>query len=129
MHFWLVTFPLNSINKSRDAKALNLINYLVRNNKKVLIYSDYPTNQKLKVLGIKGVDELYPKENSFLMLKPNSIILEKWFKKHNVNEKRIVYFGDDSDKDGIIAKKLSINYFNLSAFKHLRNKQWRNILK
>ena len=49
---WMFQKPLNLVNRFKDKKLINIIHNFKDKGIKIIIYSDYPTDDKLKSMGI-----------------------------------------------------------------------------
>lgn len=107
---WLIKKPLKIIYLFRDKKLIEIINEFKKKNGKIIIYSDYPTKEKLKALKIKydlSYDSLYDK---IRVLKPDPKGLNVIIKENNLNRNEILFVGDRDKKDGAISRKNKVDY-------------------
>ena len=107
---WLISKPLKWIRLFSDKK---LIAYLKEQKIPVVVYSDYPTEQKLKALNFTPTFQFYFDNKNIRFLKPNPQGLEYITKKLSLSQKDILVIGDRLDKDGLVASAFSAEYIIL----------------
>ncbi len=119
---WMFKKPLNLINRFKDKKLINIISTFKDKGGKVIIYSDYPTDDKLKAMGISYDKSYSPINNNIKYLKPNPKGLDYIIKENKFKREDILYVGDRDSKDGECARKCSVDYIILPKFN--RNKYY-----
>ena len=107
---WMQEKPLYYLREYRDEKAAQIIQQLQKENKRVVVYSDYPTDRKLKSLEILVDDSFSPDQPEIGCLKPNPKGLEFIIKKYGVEKTKVLMIGDRWEKDGKAAQLAGIQW-------------------
>lgn len=124
---WLFKKPLNIIKIFKDKKLYKLIYKFKEMGMKIIIYSDYPTKEKLEALNIP-YDKTYDSTHSEInTLKPDPKGLQYIIKDNNLNKNEILFIGDRDSKDGQCARNCNIDYVILP--KIFRKKKYLEITK
>ena len=113
---WLLKKPLNLIAQFKDKKLIKIINNCRKKGLKIFIYSDYPTDEKLKVMNINYDKSYNPGNKNIKYLKPNPKGLKYIIKENNLKKEEVLYIGDRDSKDGECARKCGIEYIILPKF-------------
>ena len=113
---WLLKKPLRLISKFKDKKLINIINECREVGLKIFIYSDYPTDEKLKVMNINYDKSYNPENKNIRYLKPNPKGLKYIIKENRLKKEEVLYIGDRDSKDGECARKCKIDYIILPKF-------------
>ena len=122
---WMFVKPLNILPLFRDKKLLTIVENFKLLGGKIIIYSDYPTKDKLKVLNV-NYDKSYDSTHSQIRtLKPDPKGIEYIIKENKLKKNEILYIGDRESKDGECARKCNIDYIILP--KYFRNKKYSMI--
>lgn len=116
---WLISKPLKWIRLFSDKK---LIAYLKEQKIPVVVYSDYPTEQKLKALNFAPTFEFSFDHKNIRFLKPNPQGLEYISKKLSLSQKEILVIGDRFDKDGLAASAFGAEFLILPQNPIMRHK-------
>ena len=124
---WLIYKTLKVLPFFKDKKLVNIIEKVKKQNGKIIIYSDYPTLDKLNALNITYDKEYNPTNSNIKYLKPNPNGLNYIIKDNKYNKKDILYIGDRDSKDGECARICQIDYIILPKF--FRNKKYSEINK
>ena len=122
---WIMEKPLRVLPLFKDKKLVSLIAKLKEENKTIVIYSDYPTEEKLKVLDVKydyAYDSSHPK---IRVLKPDEKGLKFIISHNKFNKNNIIFIGDRDSKDGECARRCGIDYIILPKF--FRDKKIKSI--
>ena len=101
---WMITRPLPYVYKYRDRKLLWILRRIRKKGIKVIIYSDYPVQEKLEVLQLE-VDGAYSSEDTGC-LKPDADGLLKILMDKNIKPEDCLVVGDRFEKDGLLALNL-----------------------
>jgi len=110
---WLINRPLKWIRIFKDYKLIKLLNTL-KKDVKIVVYSDYPTEQKLQALNFVSDEEFFYDNKEIIFMKPNSQGLDYIIKKLKVKKEEILVIGDREDKDGLAALKCGVDFIILS---------------
>ncbi|MCR5109164.1 MAG: HAD family hydrolase [Lachnospiraceae bacterium] len=127
---WIYERPLDIIYKCRDDEAAELIGRLDREGIDNYIFSDYPIEDKLTALKIKGIKGTYAATDERVgVLKPDPKGLCLIMKDHGLLPSEIIMIGDRMSRDGEAAKKAGCDYIILSKSRSERAKQYRDMYK
>ncbi len=116
VNIWMNQKPLQILPIFKDKKLIKMINDYQENKGQVIIYSDYPTIEKLAVLKVKydiSYDSTHPK---IRVLKPDSKGLNYIIKENNLKQKETYFIGDSFSKDGKCAQSCDLEYIILPKF-------------
>lgn len=116
---WLFEIPLEAVRKSADSDLAETVKQLLRDGKKVCIYSDYPAKDKCAALdlpedigifscGDPGIGKMKPDPEGILHILGSYPGLSK---------KDIVMVGDRMDRDGLAAEAAGVGYVILDSFR------------
>ena len=110
---WMFIIPKRYINKYQNKKLIKIINDMYELNKKIIIYSDYPIEDKISVLNVKYHYLFSSNDEIIKCMKPDSRGLKNIIKLIDIDKKKILYIGDDNYLDGECAKNSSISFINV----------------
>lgn len=127
VEIWIYDRPLKYIKRFKDDYLINLMNSLKKDGAKIIIYSDYPVESKVKVLKIQCDYMFSANDKDISCLKPNTKGLEFILKSTNLIKDEILFIGDRYEKDGKCAENCGIDFLILSPKKSKRIKQIRGI--
>lgn len=122
---WMIRNPLYAIQKSADCKILTFIAEQKAKGKSVFIYSDYPTEDKCRALGVYPDADYYPDNKNIFYLKPNPQGLLYIMEKHKICPDQVLFIGDRKEKDGLCAEGAGIDYLILEQRILQRKLQYR----
>ena len=106
---WMIKRPLKWIRIFADRKLLKILQ-----DKKVIVYSDYPTNEKLQALEFVPTAQYFCDGTDIMHCKPNSQGLEFISRKHNLLKDDILMIGDRMSHDGECAKRFGCKFLILN---------------
>ena len=110
---WIYDDPLSAVAATRDTALIEWMNSLRQNGKKVVILSDYPTNDKLRAMGVEVDGQYSPDDKRIDELKPSPkglfVIMEDTGETHD----NILMIGDRMEKDGRSATAAGVDYLIL----------------
>ena len=107
---WIYENPLSALPKCTDTDLAAYIASLRQNHIPVLIFSDYPIEDKLRALGI-GADGMYaPGDERAIELKPSPSGLGQILADHNLDAAQLLMVGDRDEKDGESARRAGVDY-------------------
>lgn len=124
---WLFQKPLAVLKAFKDNKISRIIDECRQKGLKIIIYSDYPTEEKLKVLNVlydKAYDSTHPEIHT---LKPDIKGLQYILESNELEKNEVLYIGDRDSKDGECARRLNVDYIILPKF--FRQKKYLEIVK
>lgn len=110
---WMFIIPKKYIKLSQNKKIIKIINDMYKLNKKIIIYSDYPVENKISALNIKYHYLFSSNDKIIKCMKPDNKGLINIIKTINVDKNEILYIGDDNYLDGKCAKNTNIDYINV----------------
>lgn len=126
---WILTRPLKILYDCRDRQLISFLDKQRSNGKKVLIYSDYPAENKCKALGIQ-VDGIYwPDGESITVLKPSAQGLNHIIHSNQLDRQQILFIGDRQEKDGACARSANVDCFILKKHRSARRAQYKRLME
>lgn len=127
--YWMHEKPLEYLPAFKDDKAADLINHLLKKGITTVVYSDYPTKEKLRALNIQVTDSFQASDPEISCLKPNPAGMEFIIKKYNVSKQHVIMIGDRLKKDGEAAKRAGTDWFILDKKRKKRARQYVHELR
>lgn len=119
--FFMHKAPLTILPKYADDKLREFIKDLKSKGKTIVIYSDYPVEDKLKALGFEA-DYCYTSEDEKIgTMKPDKKGISVILNDLNIDNHNAVMIGDRYEKDGLAAIANDVDYVILSSKKSERN--------
>ena len=118
---WLFYKPLKWIKIFADKNLIKILN-IIKQKIPVVIYSDYKTELKLKVLSFQPTFNFFYDGKDILFLKPNPQGLSYIAQKLSLCAKDILVIGDRQDKDGLAALAFGAEYLILPQNPIIRRK-------
>lgn len=122
---WMHKKPLQYLKCYRDHRAIMYIERLQKKGKNVVVYSDYPTVEKLEALEIKVEESFSPSHPMIGCLKPNPKGIEFIVEKYGVDKAKVLMVGDRPEKDGQAALAAGIKYEILPRNRRKRERYYR----
>lgn len=127
--FYMMKMPLSLLGAYRDNVLVQLIEYLKNKKCKIVVYSDYPVEDKLKALAVSA-DKYYTSSDSTInCMKPNPKGLEVIMKDLQINASEAIMIGDRYEKDGLAAIANGMDYIILDADLEKRTAQEKKLWK
>lgn len=120
---WMQKRPLKWIKIFADKKLLNLLE-----NKQVVVFSDYPTEDKLKALNFEPYGQYYCDNKNIYQHKPCAEGLEYIQQKYKLQKSEMLMIGDRHAYDGKCAENFGCDYVILSSNYLKRQKQYSRLL-
>ena len=110
---WIYEDPLSVIADVKDTKLINWIGELRASGKKVVVFSDYPSKDKLKAMNTE-VDGMYdPDDPRIDEQKPSPKGLFVIMQDTGIAAEDILMIGDREEKDGLSAKSAGVDHLIL----------------
>ncbi|MDE7477787.1 MAG: HAD family hydrolase [Lachnospiraceae bacterium] len=110
IHTFMLETPLRFLPAYRDKLLSDMIDELHRRKRTVVIYSDYPVENKLKALGIKA-DACYTSSDERIgCMKPDPKGIAVILADTGCPAEDALMVGDRYEKDGLAAKRNGIDY-------------------
>lgn len=124
---WMHEEPLKHLLPYRDEDAVELMNTLQKQGILNVVYSDYPTIDKLNALNIKVKDSFAASDKEIGCMKPNPKGIEYILQKYEIHKKDAIMIGDRLEKDGEAAIAAGIDYLILRRKRKERMKQQKSV--
>jgi len=126
---WIYDNPLDAVAKSKDEKLSQIIARLENAGKRVVIFSDYPVEDKLRALGIKADGKYCSAMNPIEELKPSSKGIDIILNDFSVRKEDAIMIGDRMSKDGECAKGAGVDYLILDKSASKRDVIYKGYMK
>lgn len=121
IHEFMFDAPLPFLKKYKDERLAGIITSLREQGKRVVVYSDYPVDLKLKALGIE-VDNMYCAfDEEIGSLKPGPEGLSYILRREGFDAKEALMIGDRFEKDAQSAINNGMDYLVLSSKREKRD--------
>lgn len=120
--FFMLEAPLKLLPAYRDEILCGLTDKLHQENVKVVVYSDYPVEDKLNALGIRADARFTSADKSIGCMKPDPRGLRVILEKLGLGAEEAIMIGDRYEKDGLAAEGNGMDYIIVSASKKERHK-------
>lgn len=122
VRFYMHEAPLALLPDYKDAMLSDAIEKLRRNNVQIVIYSDYPVEEKLRALGIEADWHFTSLDERIGCMKPDPKGLQVILETLGLQAKDVVMVGDRYEKDGLAAISNRMDYLIVSSSKRERGK-------
>ncbi|MCR5672408.1 MAG: HAD-IA family hydrolase [Lachnospiraceae bacterium] len=110
---WIYDNPLSALDKVKDTALIAWMEDLKKSGKKVVIFSDYPSKDKLEAMSV-AVDGMYdPEDPRIDEQKPSPKGLQVIMEDTGIAAKDILMIGDRMEKDGASAASCGIDHLIL----------------
>ncbi len=121
---WMHEEPLKHLLSYRDEDAALRIKRMQKQGIRNVVYSDYPTKDKLKALEIFVEDSFAASDKVIGCMKPNPKGIEYIIGKYKIDKKDAIMIGDRMEKDGEAAIAAGIDYLILNRKRKDRKNQY-----
>lgn len=108
---WIYDNPLDLLGKYRNEKLNSYIEGLQAAKIPVVIFSDYPIEDKIAALSIKPDGMYCPGDERNIDLKPSPMGLELILNDFALAPEEILMVGDRDEKDGEAARRAGVDYY------------------
>ncbi len=126
---WIYKNPLSALRKSKDEEIGRLIDMLREKGIKVLIFSDYPIEEKLAALELQA-DGIYSASDERLMeLKPSPKGLFLIMQDYGLEPEELFMIGDRHSRDGMAAVAAGVDYLILKKQPRKRRPIYEELFK
>ena len=119
IHDWMVVKPLTVIGLFQRRKLLSFIKAYQRKGVQMIVYSDNPVGEKLKVLNFSPNYAFWSGDHLIRCMKPDARGLRNIIDFLQIKESDILYIGDRDDRDGLCAKDAGLDYLDVRNFINL----------
>ena len=113
---WLFDRALESVRRWKREKVLSAIEAHRRAGGVVIVYSDYPVEEKLSAMGLTVDFGYWSGAPSIDCLKPDPRGLNNVITRLNLDRAEILYVGDRDDRDGECARRAGVSYLDIKEF-------------
>jgi HAD superfamily hydrolase (TIGR01549 family) len=120
--------PLRFLPRMKYQGIDELFNALRNNGKLIAVFSDFPVEEKLRVLGLKADSYFCSTDENINQLKPSAKALILICACMNCPVNEAVYIGDRNDTDGESARQAGMNYIIIDRSDAKRGNYYRNLL-
>lgn len=110
---WMLQFPLKILPTAIYPGVSDFFLTLGKRYKKIVVYSDYPVEEKLKALGLISDRNYYSLSTRIGQLKPGRKALDLIGSDFGCPAERIIYIGDREDTDGASAHMAGITFLKV----------------
>ena len=125
---WIYEKPLDILRRYRDDKLLALIESLTKQKKQVVIYSDYPAQDKRNALQLPPIPCFYGGQPEISCMKPDPKGILTIMSHYNIQSPSdVLMIGDRESKDGRAASAAGTDYLILKRYKFLRSRQYKEL--
>lgn len=125
---WMYEKPLTTLVECRDEALVDLINAIRECGIPIMIYSDYPVEDKLNALDIKA-DQIYSAlDENIMSLKPDPKGLQTILSENQFKPSDILMIGDRMSKDGQAAINAGVDYIILEKSATARERLYAELL-
>ena len=121
---WMLEEPLLHLKAYRDETAAKTIKKLQEKGIETIVYSDYPTVNKLKALEIMVSGSYAATDDVIACMKPNPKGLRYIINKYQIAKEDTIMIGDRMEKDGEVAIAVGIDYLILQRERKNRELQY-----
>ena len=122
---WMIERPYPYIKKNGDYELINVLMEAQARGIIVIVYSDYPVEEKLSALGF--VPDMALCSETIGRLKPDASGLKSVLTQESIVPEQCLVIGDRIDKDGALADNLDANILLLSQNPVERGKKYMEL--
>ena len=107
---WMFVNPMDAVRECRDQELIKVIGRLLSDGKQVCIYSDYPTADKCRAVGLpETIPQYYCGQDEIKTMKPNPSGLFYILSRYpGIPKNKAIMVGDRADRDGSAADNAGI---------------------
>lgn len=122
---WMFKRPLKHIYSCRDCVLGDKVQEWKQKGLKVVVYSDYPAEDKCRALGIFP-DGIYSSDLERIgQMKPSAKAVEVIVSDFGVEKEEVLVIGDRYSRDGKMAENAHVDYLILEKWHLKRKKRWK----
>ena len=115
VRFFMLEAPLKLLSQYRDEAIYSIIEQLHENNITIVIYSDYPVENKLEALGITADFCFTSVDERIGCMKPDPKGIKVILETLGIGSDEAVMIGDRYEKDGLAAQSNNMDYIIVSS--------------
>lgn len=117
IEYWMFKNPLDLLCKYAYRDVVAFANHAKDKGLSVIIYSDYPADDKLEVLGMPYDKVFCFGQPNVDEQKPSEKVMKYIISACGVSPERLLYVGDRDDKDRVSADLVRIRYFDVQELR------------
>ena len=119
---WMFEKPMDVVRECRDERLICTIEKLAKDGRQVMIYSDYPTEDKCRAVGLSDdIRQYYCGQGEIRTMKPNPSGLFYIMSCYpDIPKDKVIMVGDRADRDKAAADKAGIKSIILGRFRLFR---------
>jgi HAD superfamily hydrolase (TIGR01549 family) len=126
--FWMYKFPLSYLIKARYPHVEEFFSILVQQGKKIIVYSDFQVDEKLKALGLDANRFFCATDPEILQLKPSGKALLRICQIQGCSVDEAIFIGDRDDTDGESAREAGMNYLIIDSTSAREGKYYQSLM-
>lgn len=123
---WMIKRPMRILANYADRELIGLLRQYQKQGGSVIVYSDYPTKEKLSALQL-DCRSYCATDEGIGCLKPSNRGLEFILGKERLDRRKVLFIGDRDSKDGECARRSHVDYLILSKSRRERGKQLKEL--
>lgn len=124
---WMQERPLGILHRFRDPEAVGLLKLCQEQDMITAVYSDYPVEEKMRVLGLTCQGSFSGCDSQINCFKPDPKGIQYIMDFFQVKPEETLMVGDRVEKDGLAAQSAGADFCFLSKHRHQRHKQCQQI--
>lgn len=128
VHFYMHEAPLTLLPDYKDTVLSDAIAHLHQKGVQIVIYSDYPVDEKLRVLDIKADACFTSADERINCMKPDPKGLRVILETLGLPAKDAIMVGDRYEKDGLAAMENRMDYLIVSSSKKERYSEKKDMV-
>lgn len=128
IEFWMYKFPLPYLLKARFPGIAEFFKILKQNGKTLVIYSDFPGEEKLRFLELDADRVFCATDYEISQLKPSGKALGHICQSQNCSVNDALYIGDRDDTDGESARQAGMNYLIIDQGLARKGSYYQNLI-
>ncbi len=123
---WMIRRPMRILKKYADGELIGLLRQFQTRGGTVIVYSDYPTVEKLSALQL-DCRSYCAADEGIECLKPSNRGLEFILQREQLDRRKVLFIGDRDSKDGECARRSQVDYLILSRSRRGRREQLKKL--
>ena len=128
IRFYMLETPLNLLYEYRDSELIRMIEEVRKKQVKIVIYSDYPVENKRKALQVEADLCFTSTDKEINSMKPDPKGLQVILQQLQMKPEEVIMVGDRYEKDGLAAVANQMDYIILDSNKKKRQIQEKELL-
>ncbi len=128
IRFYMLEAPLKLLYEYRDSELIHMIEELRKKQIRIVIYSDYPVENKRKALQVEADLCFTSTDEEINCMKPDPRGLQLILQQLQMKPEEVIMVGDRYEKDGLAAIANNMDYIILDSNKKKRQIQEKELL-